>query len=584
MKSFISCIKHLFLSALIVAAHPVWALTASVNKNQFNLGETIQLALNGTSQTPFENFDLTPLSQDFNIIHRSKERRVSIVNGQSSEEVKLNLLLQAKQHGRLIIPSLTVGNEKTSAIQIQVNKASAQQQNEQPVHLTAQWVNAGPAYVQSQLTLKVKIRHNNTLQQGQLVSPQIENAMVNTLGTDITSQENINGRTWQVVERHFAVTPLKSGSLSVAPIQFQGQVARQRNNNSITGYFEPFFGQAVNLQTPPLHREILPPIDTYTGSTWLPAKALTLSAEPLSQSQFKVGDPINLKIDIDAVGLLAEQLPGIQMDALPDSIGVYPDDPVLSNQSNKTDVLGKLSLTIVLIPSVEGDITLPELGVTWWNIAANRQETATLKLPSFTVTKATGNPAASEPQIDGTAIAPTNSLPLDTQTTSITSLNQPSDLQSQTHSAWKWIAISSLLGWLLSTIFLLRRHSTTALKHASDTLDKTAERQQYLFNQVKQHAQSNDAMATYEALQALDRHMSSHAKQPNSSLQSQLTSLGLHEANEQIDKLKQYLFSTDKSTWDTKSSWPALGSGLQTLLKSANQGAQLNELKPLYPS
>lgn len=585
MKSLRILNKATLFIALLDLIHPVWALTASVNKNQFNLSETIQLSLSGDSQTPFQSMDLAPLNNDFDIIHRSHERHVVSVNGQFSEKVKLNLLLKAKQHGHLMIPSLKVGNDQTAAIQIQVSQQSTSAPNDQPVFLEVQWVGAEPTYVQSQLTLKVKIRHDGTLQRGELEPPQVEDAMVNRLSTNTTSQENINGRIWQVVERHFAVTPLKSGTLTVAPLQFRGQVGRKlkNSNRTVNNYFEPFWGQTVTLQTPALQRDILPPVAAYTGRTWLPAKSLTLSASSLSQTEFKVGDPINLNLDIEAVGLLAEQLPGVQMDALPDSIGVYPDDPILSNQFSQTDILGKFSLTIVLIPAIAGAIDLPELGITWWNTLTNKQETAKLKLPSFKVIDAAGVGTEG----DNTLIelnAPLNTdRTADPDASAVIRADLTNEPLRQDKPIWKWIALGTLCGWLLTTIFLFRRKPKGTQAKPSKSASHS-DQQQRLYDQVKRHVQSNNAIATYEALQSLDRHISSGNKDSNSSLQSQLLKMGLNQASEQIDKLKQHLFAHNNTAWNAKTAWPPLAAGLNKLMQSKDSATETTALKPLYPN
>ncbi|MFT5259233.1 MAG: hypothetical protein ACI9J2_000572 [Saprospiraceae bacterium] len=586
MKTRIHSLWPSLLAAALLFSSSVSlaVIKATINKNTFSQSETIQLTLHGDSQTPFQRMDLSELSNDFEIIHRSSEKRVSISNGQTQETVKLNLLMRTNQHGRLMIPSLKVGNEQTAAIQIQVNKANTQgaiSAEEQPITLDMQWLTKGPAYVQAQMTLKLKIRHDGSLQQGQLDSPNIENAMVNTLGADTSYQESINGKAWQVIERHFAVTPLKSGQLTVPPLRFQGQITRRSNSNRTTSsFFEPFFGQPITLQTSTLTRSILPPASAFTGSNWLPAKSVKLSMLELQNNQFSVGDPINLNISVDAVGLLAEQLPGIQMDALPDDISVYPDDPTLSNRSDQNNVMGKLSLDIVLIPTQAGEVKLPAVEIDWWNTASDQQETARLKLPTFFVTGASAPSSDSLLKFD----VPQNFEPeINTNDNDVSVLNATKSDANQTNPAWKWIALAALSGWLFTTIMLLRREPNNSQAAPINPAEQ-AESRQTLLAQIKQHAFANNAIETYQAIQTLDRHISKTSKQAHDSLQGQLTRLGLHQANEQIDKLKQHLFAATNQPWDSKTGWPVLVKGIEKLVNDKQTSHQDTTLRPLYPS
>ncbi len=580
--------RLIVLSLLLINQMALAGLTATVNKNTFSLGETIALTLHGDKDTAFKNMDFSPLNSSFEILHRSNERRVSIVNGQSQETVKLNLLMRPKEYGRLMIPSLKADNEATPAIQIQVNKGAAQTNSEQAVTIESQWLKQGPAYVQSQMTLKIKIRHDGRLQKGQLDSPTIKDAMVNTLGADTTYQESIDGKTWQVIERHFAVTPLKSGDLAVPPLRFQGQISRRLNNNnrSLNSYFEPFFGQSVDLQTSSLKRTILPPAAQFTGTTWLPAKSLQLSLKPLDSNQFSVGDPVNLKIDIDAVGLLAEQLPGIQMEKLPSTVGIYPDNPVLSNQSDNNNIRGKLSLDLVLIPAEAGEIQLPELSVVWWNIDTQKQEVATLALPKLTVASVSGTST----QINGGNLEPViepnlhlkaeanNQVSPDEQSPDISST-----ASSSTPSYWKWLAIGALLGWIATAYLAFFTRKNTQRAKPSSVVTGNNTTHQNVVNQVKQFALANNPKGTYETLQKLSKQF--WPKCQLVEMHHQLQKMGEHEASKSIKQLSQHLYSERTIGWDGTQSWASLEGALAKIIQQHTRAQpQTAQLKPLYPA
>lgn len=561
--------RILLTAALLLNSLPALAaVTATVNKNTFAPGETIQLSLQSDTPVNWSTVNLSPLEKSFTIVRRNTGTHITATASGQTQLAWLDLWLKARRNGGSVIPSLQVGNAQTAAIAIQIDSSGGQLQ---PVQIEARWLESGAAYVQSQMTLIVKIRHDGSLQEYALDSPSIADAMVYRLGEDIMDKEDSNGRTWQVIERRFVITPLKSGTLTVPPLLFKGQVGRR--TNSIWQSFGQFFGQPFALETLSLEREILPPAANYTGSTWLPAKSLTLSVEPLAKTEFKTGEPINLNISIVAVGLLAGQLPGIQMGALADNIAIYPDDPVLKSVSNGSDVVGTLSLAMVLIPAAAGAIDLPEISVTWWDINRDETQTAVLKLPSLNVVAATvATTVATTVAGDDTALdvdsTPNVALPVAPSA----AVDAP---LSTSHSFWQWLAIGALGGWLLSTIFLLRRKP--AAQQIAPAVADDAAAQQRLLDKIKQHAQANDAAATYAALQKLERIMA------NGPLQTALDNQGLYQASAQISQLKQHLFAAKHASWDGETAWLALADGLQKLLRHQEKPNQAAGLKPLYP-
>ncbi len=79
-------------------------------------------------------------------------------------------------------------------------------------------------YVQEQLLYTVKIYFSMPFDQGaQLGAPLVDNAVIQQLGNDISTQEVIDGLRYNVIERRFVLFPQSSGSLEIAPLPSQQQ-------------------------------------------------------------------------------------------------------------------------------------------------------------------------------------------------------------------------------------------------------------------------------------------------------------------------------------------------------------------------
>ena len=113
---------HCLVILLLVLSLPAMAeLTASVDRREIALGETLRLTLMGDAGEQPAEIDLTPLNRDWEILSRSSATNARYINGQNQITRTLELELAPLRQGTLGIPSLISGGRRTTPLSIRVN-------------------------------------------------------------------------------------------------------------------------------------------------------------------------------------------------------------------------------------------------------------------------------------------------------------------------------------------------------------------------------------------------------------------------------------------------------------------------------
>ncbi|HEU4670152.1 MAG TPA: BatD family protein [Dyella sp.] len=441
------------VAILLLSLLPVWAqatVQATLDRNTAHLGETVTLNLHSDS-APIGAPDLSALGQDFQVLGQSSGTTSSFVNGQRTVDYSYGVALRPLHEGTLRIPALTVGNEQTQPLTLQVtapNPADADVHG--PVFIEARFDPQHP-YVGQQVALSVKLYYTSNLANASLSDPAIDGADVNRLGNDIDYQAQRNGRTYNVIERRYAVVPQKAGELDMAPIVFQGDLLDPNDPDSFLG-----MGAPVQTRSNPLTLEVQPVPAGWGQSAWLPARQLTLGLDglPDASAPARVGQPFNLTLHIDATGLSFEALPTLTLPTL-DGATAYPDKPVTGNRVDGGWITGHREHRFAIVPGRAGTLTLPAITVKWWNVLTRQAETATIPAHRIQVLPAIGASGGPDrPDAAAAAAASAPATPAAAPAPSPAPSGQPAP---GGRSPWMWIALAVGVLWLLTLVAWLWR-------------------------------------------------------------------------------------------------------------------------------
>jgi hypothetical protein len=528
---------------------------ATLDRNSVQLGETVTLNLRvanagGGIGMP----DLRALSQDFSILGTSQNSSLSIVNGAATSTLTFGVALRPKHVGTLQISALSVGGSQTQPLQLQVsapnpNVAAAANQN---VFMEAQ-VEPTHGYVGQQLSYVVRLFYATNISNGALNAPQLDGMEVSQLGDDLNYDAERGGRSYHVLERRYALIPQRGGHLEIPAASFQGEAIDPNDPNSFFGSSTPISASApavsIDVQAAPPNWK----------SAWLPARQLSLSLDgwPGAQEQVRVGQPLNLTMNLQATGLPFETLPVLSLPAL-DGAKVYPDKPVTGTRQDGQWLVGRRQQSFAIVPERAGTLTIPATTLQWWNVLTDRMEVAQIPEHSVTVLPAVGATAVqpsvpAEASSSGTNVAATTATP----------------------TPWRWVALGSLGLWLGSVLawWLWRRRRT--LKIGTPTMARTSSRQcQLVFLAA---ARGNDPAAQARSLLAWAR-----AERPAIQHLGELAA-ALDDASQRaaIATLQQRHYAGTPMSGDGSKLVEAFKRGF--VWRVADAGDDGSELPPLYP-
>ncbi len=382
--------------------------TATVNRKQVNVGEGFTLNLTLKDATAKNVPDLELLKKSFNIHSQQQMHNTHVINGQMSSSVNWKLTLIALNEGPSIIPSINIDSSdgvlSTQPINIEAIKGAAGGKNSagpdlNDLTLTATVTNAKP-YKNEPLIYKVKLIAKKSIANINMEKMNIENAIMESNGEPKAYNSVIDGVNVGIVEFEFLITPLKAGSLKIPSVAIQGVFPIQNSRGyddrdlfaMMRGYdqLKPFA-----LATNEIVLDVQAPVAGL--DSWLPAKSLKLEELWNPSQTIQAGEPISRGFRISAEGIKSNQLPSL-IDLLPKDINykIYSDKPE-SIDENKDGILKSSRIEhYTIIPQNAGELTLPELSVTWWNLIKNEKAVTTIPARTLEVLPAVKSERLSE--------------------------------------------------------------------------------------------------------------------------------------------------------------------------------------------
>lgn len=403
MKSYRNtfCIIVLFAALCVLRNAAAAEARAWLDRNSMQLGETVTLNVELADSSSAGQPDFSALQQEFNLIGTSSSSSMSIANGRSSAKVVWAVGLEPKRAGTLTIPALSVGGAATQPLTLsvlpQAAGASGKAGDDVFIEISAEPL---APYVQQQMRCTVKLYYALNLTEGNLEDPRGDGLVTQKLGQDKSYEANVGGQRYRVIERHYALTPERSGALTLPAVAFRGRALESGNINS-------FFsrGKSVGARSDAIALQVRPRPTTAADGAWLPAQSLRLTVDGLdSSTSGHVGEPITLTLRVQAQGLGFEQLPELKLPAI-DVAQIYPDKPVTRNRDDGNWLYGEVERKFAIVPTRAGKLALPALSLSWWDTANDREQTAEIAPAQITIL-----PAASAAPVASAVAAPDSNI------------------------------------------------------------------------------------------------------------------------------------------------------------------------------
>jgi hypothetical protein len=447
---------------------PAWAgVTASLDRLQVAMGERVRLQVQNDGTTDGQP-NIGPLTQDFDIVGSSQGSSTRIVNGRISSQKQFTILLAPKRAGTIRIAPIQWGAEQSGELVLTVGaSADASQADPQaaggaaaPVTLSATLDQKTP-YVQSAVVLTLRLYVGVQLTQASLDLPGSSDVLVKQMGEDKQSTESRNGRSYQLIERKYALIPQRSGKLSLKGPLLQAQVLDMGGNDGSD--MDALFGQSplsrfmrstrpLNLSASPIEINVLPrPDAAASGTTWLPAQQVTLeeSWRP-DGGTLRVGEPLTRHLHLSALGVTGAQLPDLStLMGVPDGIKLYPDQAKTDESLSNGTLQGTRDQDVVLIASAPGRYELPALHLTWWDTVSKVQRQADLPARSVEILPALAGSGGAGAVLGAVTPTPPGLLPsrITLGAGNGSSAVVLADSALAHPQLWQWVSAAMLLLW-----------------------------------------------------------------------------------------------------------------------------------------
>ena len=370
-------------------------LSATVDRREIAMGETLRLTLLGDAGEQPAEIDLTPLARDWEILSRSSATNARYINGQNQVTRTLEMELAPLREGTLSIPSLTNGGRTTTPLSIRVNPEPVVAPGDALVLFEASIEDAS-VYVQAETILTITLQQAINLDGGEISAFDIPDAIVEDLERR-SFQRRVGNRTWLVTELRYAVYPQKSGRLTIPAVGFTAREVQP--GRSLLG---ARLGRRLRLASEPIELDVKPVPASFPGEVWLPARELSLTENwSIDPETLNVGDSTTRTLTLVARGLQGSQLPplsSVQGSLNIPELRFYPDQESIDQSELSDGLQGQRIQSEALVARSGGSWQLPEIRVPWWNTETDSLQYATLPARRVSVATPVSLDAASTSQ------------------------------------------------------------------------------------------------------------------------------------------------------------------------------------------
>ena len=378
----------LFAFAVFATQAFAQQIELSVDRNELARGETLTLTIRVYDQRQGMQLDLTPLTQDFDVLGTRTSSQIRSINGVTESWTDYVITLFPEKEGELTIPALSILNQTTDPISINVvNAGPRSNQGGDDLYLEIE-VNKDSVYVQEQLLFTVRLFYTiNGIRNPVFTELEMEDTVTQLIGSPNQYERLIDGERFGVYEKRYVIFPQRSGPLQIPDILFRGEVTdgssnfvfRNMNTRRVTAFIE---GITVEVKERPAS---LP-----RGEGWLPVTGLALEETWSGDlGALKVGDSVVRTLTLRAEGLDGAVLPPFSPENVK-GLNLYPDPADISRTFVDGSIVGTRIETTTYVALEAGVIEVPSLDIAWWDVNSDSARTTSLPATRFEVATVEG--------------------------------------------------------------------------------------------------------------------------------------------------------------------------------------------------
>ena len=358
-------------------------IEVSVDRYELARGETLTYTIRVFEQRQGMQLDLTPLTENFDVLGTRTSSQIRSINGSVESWTDYIVTLFPLTEGDLEIPSLTINNARTDPVTVSVvNQGPRSNQSSEELFLEIE-VNKDSIYVQEQLLFTVRLFYTiNGIRNPQFTELEMPDTVIQLIGSPNQYEKLIDGVRYGVYEKRYVIFPQRSGPLEIPDILFRGEVTdgssnfvfRNLNTRRVTAFID---GITVDVKQRPAAAGNSP--------VWLPVSGLTLEDSWAPDTEeLQIGDSVVRTITMVAEGLDGAVLPPFGTTDL-DGANTYPDPAEIDRTFVSGAIVGTRVETMTIVPTIDGNLEIPEIAIPWWNIDSDQLQITTIPAKTLTI-------------------------------------------------------------------------------------------------------------------------------------------------------------------------------------------------------
>jgi len=211
------------------------------------------------------------------------------------------------------------------------------------------------------------------------VLPSSDGYSLQKIDGPVTSVRQSSNGGQEIVNRyHFALTPFREGAIELPPIRFEGTFAGSAQSGGSGQAFRADAGASLLLDVEAPSAKIDP---------WLPLHYLDLKASVKGDEAPAAGKPMELTVELSAIGASGEQLPSMESRLQGAGFRVYLESSRLEQEMSWDGkaLFGRRTEKFTLVPQHGGELLIPQLRVDWFKVDTQTIASSTYPARRLTV-------------------------------------------------------------------------------------------------------------------------------------------------------------------------------------------------------
>lgn len=235
-------------------------------------------------------------------------------------------------------------------------------------------VSESAPFVQQAVIYTFRIISSGNLQ---VVNPQLpvhDSIILKKIDGPIPRARRRAGRQEIVNEFHFALTPMKTGEITLPPVRITGRHVADRQTYSFSRGREVGGATFDVAASGPLVMQVKPANPTIRP--WLPLHDLRIEGMLNQEGEIQAGRPLSLAIKLIAQGGDADRLPSVESQLQVPGFRVYRESTQSHNvlSADGRSLIGHRQEIYTLVPVRVATLKLPSIRLQWWSIDRNKKE------------------------------------------------------------------------------------------------------------------------------------------------------------------------------------------------------------------